>query len=373
MTEGIAKSVEVFYSYALEDTLFQKELEKHLSILKRQKLITAWQYHEITAGSESAQEIHTHLNSAQIILLLVSSDFLASDYCYEIEMQRALERHKAGEACVIPIILRPVDWKDAPFGKLEPLPKGGKPITSWQGRHGRDQAFLDVTLGIRKVLEERNLRKSSTENRIEVYRETSNEHYTVEVDASIALVHTQRADQLYELKRFKEALASYNYAVNYDSRYTLAYRVRGETLYMLIRYEEALLAYKEVLRLDPNDASTYYNEGNVFLALKWYEEALAAYEKAIHLDPDNASLFYNQGIAFYMLKRYEEALAAYEKAIHLDPTHVKAYGYMGNVLYILKRYVEALAAFERALELDPNEISISRNKERLFRKHNQND
>ena len=98
-----------------------------------------------------AGTIDAHLHTAQIILLLVSADFLASDYCYDTEMQQAMTRHATGEARVIPIILRPVDWHSAPFGALQALPKDGLPVTDWSKP---DNAFLDITRGIRAVAKE---------------------------------------------------------------------------------------------------------------------------------------------------------------------------------------------------------------------------
>jgi TIR domain len=143
--------VEVFYSYAHEDEAFRKTLDKHLSLLQRQDLITAWHDRRILPGTDWSQAIDEHLERASVILLLISADFLASDYCYGIEMQRALQRHQANEARVIPILLRPVDWKDAPFAHLQALPTGAKPITSWRNR---DAAFTDVAAGIRRVIED---------------------------------------------------------------------------------------------------------------------------------------------------------------------------------------------------------------------------
>jgi hypothetical protein len=150
---GTAKAkgpIEVFYSYAHEDEKLQKKLVTHLSNLKRQKVITEWHDREIIAGKEYASEIDEHLNTAQVILLLVSASFLDSDYCYGIEMMRAMERHEAGEASVIPIMLRPVDWKDVPFAKLKALPKDGKPVTKWSTQ---DEAFADIAKGIRAAVE----------------------------------------------------------------------------------------------------------------------------------------------------------------------------------------------------------------------------
>ncbi|MEP0781765.1 toll/interleukin-1 receptor domain-containing protein [Microcoleus sp. ZQ-A2] len=148
---SLTESIEVFFSYAHEDAELKNELVKHLSILKRQGVITAWHDREITAGTEWASEIDTHLNAARVILLLISSDFLASDYCYDIELKRAMERHEDKEARVIPVILREVDWKGAVFGKLQALPKNAAPVASWGNR---DQAFADVARGIRKAIEE---------------------------------------------------------------------------------------------------------------------------------------------------------------------------------------------------------------------------
>ena len=114
-------------------------------------MIDEWHDRRIGAGQEWAGAIDEHLNSADFVLLLVSADFLASDYCYDLEMTRALERHDAGDACVIPVILRSVDWRGAPFAKLQALPRDAKPVTSWPDR---DEAFTDVARGIRQVVED---------------------------------------------------------------------------------------------------------------------------------------------------------------------------------------------------------------------------
>lgn len=147
------RAVEVFYSYASRDELLCKELEKQLSNLKRQGLIRSWYDRDINAGTDWAHEIDTHLNKSDLILLLISPDFMYSDYCYSFEMRRALERHEAGEAHVIPIILRPVDWKDTPFSKLQALPQHAKPVTRWRYR---DDAFLNIAQGIREAVQKIN-------------------------------------------------------------------------------------------------------------------------------------------------------------------------------------------------------------------------
>jgi hypothetical protein len=136
----------VFFSYSHADEVLRDQLEKQLSMLKRQGIIETWHDRRIGAGEEFAKAIDERINSDDIILLLVSPDFLASDYCYDIEMKRALERHEAGEATVIPVILRPCDWHSAPFGKLNTTPPDGRPVTKWADR---DEAFVEVAKAVR--------------------------------------------------------------------------------------------------------------------------------------------------------------------------------------------------------------------------------
>ena len=120
-------------------------------MLKRQGIIATWHDRRIIAGEPVDPVISEQLEEADIMLLLVSPYFLASDYCYDIEMQRALERHEAGTARVIPVILHPCDWQHALFGKLRATPPDGKPISTFANQH---EAFLAVTKDIRKAAEE---------------------------------------------------------------------------------------------------------------------------------------------------------------------------------------------------------------------------
>jgi len=142
--------IELFISYSHKDEALKEQLEEHLTLLRRNGLIAVWHDRKIAAGKEWAGQIDQHLNTAQVILLLVSAKFLASDYCYDKEMTRALERHEAGEARVIPIILRPVDWELAPFQKLQALPTDGRPVTKWEDS---DEAFFVVAQELRRTIQ----------------------------------------------------------------------------------------------------------------------------------------------------------------------------------------------------------------------------
>jgi internalin A len=141
--------LKIFYCYAHEDRALRDNIDKHLSGLKRRGRVVVWYDREILAGMEWEREIERRLSTSQIILLLVSADFMSSDYCYGKEMQKALEMHEKGEARVLPILLRPVDWRDTPFARLQILPTGALPITRWSDR---DEALTDVATQIGAVV-----------------------------------------------------------------------------------------------------------------------------------------------------------------------------------------------------------------------------
>ena len=146
-------SIEIFFCYAHEDKTYLNKLKKHLIPLQRGHLIDTWHDADISPGAVWEEEVNKHLNTAHIILMLISPDFMASDYCYSKEMMRAIERHEQRDARVIPILIRPTHWHEAPFSKLQALPTDAKPITdpSWVTQ---DRAFIKITEGVRKAIDD---------------------------------------------------------------------------------------------------------------------------------------------------------------------------------------------------------------------------
>ena len=138
--------VRLFFSYSHKDEALRDKLATHLSNLEWQGVISSWHDRKLVAGTEWDGEIKSQLDSAGIILLLISPDFIASQYCRDVEIPQAIRRHEAREAYVVPVILRPFDWNDAPFAKLQAFPKDAKPVTTWANQ---DEAFVSVTQGIR--------------------------------------------------------------------------------------------------------------------------------------------------------------------------------------------------------------------------------
>jgi internalin A len=149
LDESFFGPVRVAFSYSHKDEELRDQLETHLKLLQRQGVISTWHDRKILGGENWAGVIDDNFRRADLILLLVSADFVASDYCYETEMKLALEREAKKEARVVPVILRACDWKGALFGKLQGFPKDMKPVTSWANR---DEAWTNVAQGIRDVI-----------------------------------------------------------------------------------------------------------------------------------------------------------------------------------------------------------------------------
>ncbi|MEV6057587.1 toll/interleukin-1 receptor domain-containing protein [Streptomyces sp. NPDC052107] len=141
--------VKIFVSYSQEDLDLVTVLDRHLSALRREGLISLWIDREIGPGQEWREAIDQNINDAAIILLMISSSFIASEYCWDVELRQALERHAAGSARVIPVILRDCDWHHLPFSKLQALPTAARPIVKWPDP---DSGFADVSRGIRRAV-----------------------------------------------------------------------------------------------------------------------------------------------------------------------------------------------------------------------------
>ncbi len=151
-SSGTTDAIEVFFSYAENDKNMLKELLKQMSILKRLNYVNDWYEGMLapTAGQIPTEQVMQHLNSAKIIILLISPDYMYSEELNSIHVERAMQRHLSGEATVIPVLLRSIDyWKEAPFGKLLAIPRNGKPINKWSDK---DEALAEVAKEIRGVV-----------------------------------------------------------------------------------------------------------------------------------------------------------------------------------------------------------------------------
>jgi tetratricopeptide (TPR) repeat protein len=298
-------ALKLFYCYAHEDKGLRTLLEKHLASLKQSDLISDWSDRNINAGQEWAKEIDTRLNTADIILLLISPDFLASEYCSSKEMKRALERHENESAYVIPIILRPVDFEGTPFSKLLALPTDAIPVRhpKW---HTRDEAFVDIAQGKRKIVKSLLSKQSLNEADIHCYRQ-----------------------------QYERALESYEKAIHFDPTNALAYVGLGNALLQIalkenskpIRfetYDKAIKAFDKAIELDSFIASAYVGKGKALFGIVQkpentveFSDILDAFSLAMILDDKNEAVYIAQAEALRYLGKNAEALEAYKSETFL--------------------------------------------------------
>ena len=201
------KPVEVFISFHEADEIFYQELEKHLTALQRENVITCWSQRKILAGTERDQEIDRQLNHAGIILLLMSSDFLASEYHWTVEVTRALEHNESGKARGIVVLLRSVDWETPPIDRLPTLPYDRTPIQKWKDR---DEAFVEVVNGIREEVQN-----------LFINRVDTSASGTMVIDEKLrdqvtALIN--EGDRLHQKNSLEEATSKYNPLPSFSER-----------------------------------------------------------------------------------------------------------------------------------------------------------
>jgi TIR domain/Tetratricopeptide repeat len=334
------KGALVFFSYAPRDKWLRDKLENHLSNLKYRGMINTWHDQEIGAGEDWMQQVDTYLNKSHVILLLISADFMASEYCYSKVLMYALERHKQQKATAIPILLRPVLFTGAPFVKLQMLPTNRKPITSWTNR---DSAFVDIANGIAIAAT-----KYLPPQR---YKDRSIFASPPTIPRSIK-------------NSFLSPLPLILFIVGLLVTSILAFPLHANLIPITIVFCFSLLASSIVTTRKAiaslRNARRRYEEYLLYgtaIPLKdtkkmYYEETLRIYQHALLKKPFDGDIFRGIGNVFYAQERYNEALNAFQQATNYSPTS-NTYAGLANVLARLQRYSEAIVAYEKAIELDP--------------------
>ncbi|WP_141699829.1 tetratricopeptide repeat protein, partial [Nostoc sp. KVJ20] len=396
------KSIEVFISYHQEDEELREELEKHLATLLREQTITSWHKREIIAGQEFQDEINKYLKRAGLILLLVSPDFIASDYHWTVEVTRALEQNAAGKARVIPVLLRHADWDNPPIDKLSPLPSNRKPIKSWSDR---DEAFLEVIKGIRQEVallvassnysppkdssanQKPLALKPATDNASSQPNNQIQTDLTLELPLSIA-------ELTYGTEK-KIALDDGSITVTVPSGFSPGkkLRVRGKgklnpitnqrgDLYLKVvsiqKVEVSLEDYQQKLRRYEQELikvlqreyplSEHSREGlkNYQQMLKLGDEDVTQLEEQVIAQEqekrqDKVTSLINEADRLHEAKKFEEAAVKYKAALRLDPNSIIAHNKLGIALYDQGKLEQAIAAFQRALQIDPNYANAHNN------------
>ena len=315
MTDKRTNSIQIFCCYAHEDEALCTQLKMHLSPLQHQGFIDVWSDHDIDTETEWIHEIDKHLNEADIILLLISPDFMASEY-HTPHVKNALQRHERHEALVTPLLLRSSMWDETLAG-LDTLPRNHMPVTEFQDQ---DEAFCDIAKELR-------------------YR----------VENSLINVWQDEANELYREGKYNEALVIYEKILQLKS--SLAASVcKANVLGDLQRYGEALLAYEQAMRFKRKQSPI---EERPVHGSKFYEEALQIYEQIFQQSVSYRSHSPWPGMMLEDIPqgRGRAPINQLNQAIKHDPINPFLYHLKGNVFFRLEQYREALGAYEQAIQL----------------------
>lgn len=355
----------VFISYSHKDDEHREKLVIALSQLQRDGLIERWDDRRISGGSEWAGQIDANLNAADIIILLVSPDFLASRYCYDVEMRRALERHDKHEARVVPIILRPCDWKTSPFAKLNALPKDGKPVVDWRTF---DHAFLNVAEGLRAITRE----LGAGAERIE--------------DRSVAVAARKAAESTRSRSRrlilFAVAglvvigLIGWLWSFEHQRKEQVRTLIlQGNDLLNVGHYEDARKPFQEALGVDPGNAQATLGIGIADLVSSQFNEVAYQQKLAEMLTqwPNDPHLRVLNGDNLVGQGDREKAVVEYNKAIHLNPGIAEAYFRLGVIYDQEGQLGHALDMYQKAVNRSPYSSQYRDNLADAYFKHGEYD
>ena len=199
---------------------------------------------------------------------------------------------------------------------------------------------------------------TDTKNNLDIYNNSLiNKDYTKD-----PMYYFSKAHNLYNKRKYEEAIKNYNKSIDLDPNNSYAYNNRGLTKNNLEQYFDAVKDYDKAIELEPNNSVIYYNRGLAKTHLWQYEEAIEDYNKAIELDNNNSTAYYNRGLVKSYLGQYKEAIEDYNKTIELDPNNSHAYNNRGNAKDDLGRYKEAIKDYDKAIELNPNDRAAYHNR-----------
>ncbi|MEH2121137.1 tetratricopeptide repeat protein [Nostoc sp.] len=351
------RTIKLFFvhSNSRDDQKLRVKLEPHLSGLEPLRVSINWHKSQRLAGRDWKQESYQHLNTSEVIVLLVSPDFLAEDDCKKIT-RRAMERHNAEKACVIPVKLRLIDnWQATPFGHLQCLPDNGEPITSkyWPRQ---DDAFVNIVGNIRQEVEkiqegQQQLQLIREQQKSEIFtsinRFISNHSlnqiirginipiFSVGIAASIIgiavlLVFCNSSPQMQvnnlliqgqdklDRRDYQGAFEDYTEAIKIAPKNINAYIKRGHARHFLKDYQAAIKDYTQAIKIAPKNVNAYIKRGDTQYSIKKYQAAIDDYTTAIRLSPDLANVYENRGFVYDKnLLNKEQAIKDYQKAATL--------------------------------------------------------
>jgi hypothetical protein len=326
-------AVEIVLCYARKDERALNKLETHLKSIQREGLVKLWYDRNISAGTEWEGEIDEHLNTAQIILLLVSPDFIASEYCYGIEMRTALERHERGEAHIVPIILRPTDWETTPLGKLQALPKDGKAVVKWRSQ---DDAYVNIAKELRKTIEE--MSKQPTVKKVKQELSTS---YDNQIQL-LRIIEFRDAVKARNWEQAEKILWEYPNLPEAHSLLGLSLSSEVEEYFSQQLHPSYFLQPQPVTPLYHTQFAQTQPAPPILKAVHWLEEALQRQDNLEGSVTAALALMYGYS------KAYNRMIEAIQKALTINPSLISSFQ-LPDKLMMLIYACHDLASVEKVM------------------------
>lgn len=336
MVSSSSVRTKVFISYSHKDKKFLDELHRHVRFLERAGKVNSWDDTKIAPGSQWHEEIKKAIASAKVAVLLVSADFLASEFIAEDELPLLLAAAKQEGAIILPVIVSSCLFAESNIAQFQAINSPSKPLREMSPGQ-RDEVWVQVA----QLIEEQLKLLLPQDTSLPVFsppRKTKEQW----VDEGNAFL---------EINRYEEAIAAYDQGLQLDPSLPYAYFKKGLALLQLKRYVEAISILDRAIRLNPDEALAYNGKGFALLQLQQYKEAISLFDQAINLNPKIDYIYNNKGCAFLELRDYEEANRAFDEAIRLNPKRGRYYSNKGNALEHLQRSTEAKQAYRRAKRL----------------------
>ncbi|MEH2408312.1 toll/interleukin-1 receptor domain-containing protein [Nostoc sp.] len=354
------KTIKLFFAHSNspKDKNLRQDLESHLKCsLQSLRVIINWQKNQMLPGRDWKHESYEHLNTSQVIVLLVSPDFLAADDCRDIT-KRAMERCSTEKARVIPVKLRPIDnWQATPFGHLQCLPDNGEPITSkfWRTR---DDAFVNIVEKIRQEVEK--IQKDQRQRLL--IQEQQKAEFFASINRLISNHSLNRIIRGINVPTFSLGIAASVIGVaallgfcNFSPKMQVNnLLIQGQDKLDRQDYQGASEDYTKAIQIAPKNVNSYIKRGDVHYFFKDYQAAIKDYTQAIQIAPKNVNLYIKRGHVRYFVKDYQAAIKDYTQAIQIAPKNVKAYIKRGDAQYPLKKYQAAIDDYTKAIRLSPD-------------------
>jgi tetratricopeptide (TPR) repeat protein len=325
-----------FISYSHKDKRFLDELRRHLGFLEREGKVNSWDDTKIAPGSQWREEIKKAIASAKAAVLLVSADFLASEFIAQDELPPLLAAAQQEGAIILPVIVGPCLFADSNIAQFQAINSPSKPLRRMSPGQ-RDEVWVKVAQHMEEQL--KLLPSQETSLPVSSPPRKTKEQWVDEGNAFL------------EINRYEEAIAAYDQALQLDPSLPYAYFKKGLALLKLKRYAEAIPILDQAIRLNPDEALAYNGKGFALLQFQQYKEAISLFDQALNHNSTVDYIYNNKGCAFFELGDYEKANRVFDEAIRLNPKRGRYYSNKGKALEHLQRSTEAKQAYRRAKRL----------------------